>query len=120
MQQNCALYPPALPVQHVIIFRLCAGHKRFRDPRALRLVLAGAPAGKNTQTSGAVRIKRAWKRLSGEPSPGVQGPTNGMHPAAQSPSLSAAMTVKGPDCVKTRKLSENGASGANFFALPSL
>jgi len=25
-----------------------------------------------------------------------------------------------PDCVKTRKLSENGASGANFFALPSL
>ena len=68
MQQNCALYPPALPAQHVIIFRLCAGHKRFTDPRALRLVLAGAPAGKNTQTSGAVQ---AWKRrwFSGEPSP---------------------------------------------------
>ncbi len=25
-----------------------------------------------------------------------------------------------PDRVKTRKLSENGASGANFFALPGL
>ena len=28
---------------------------------------------------------------------GVQGPTNGMHPATQSPSLSTAMTVKGQE-----------------------
>src|SRR6516165_8255273 len=30
------------------------------------------------------------------------------------------MTRIAPDCVKTRKLSENGASGANFFVPPSL
>jgi hypothetical protein len=30
------------------------------------------------------------------------------------------IVANGPDCVKTRKSSENGASGANFFALPSL
>jgi hypothetical protein len=36
-----------------------------------------------------------------------------------SPSSQGSNVRKGPDCVKTRKLSEDGASGTNFYALPS-
>jgi hypothetical protein len=36
------------------------------------------------------------------------------------PPRAFVMSAEGPGCVKTRKLSENGASDANFFASPSL
>jgi len=40
------------------------------------------------------------------------------HPSHSHPTVKS--TAVGPGCVKTRKLSENGASDANFFASPSL